>query len=900
MSQLSRLITGARALFRHRADEKELAEELQAYVDDAAEHKMRSGSAHQDALRAARVEMGSAEAVKDEVRAAGWESVVFSFFQDLRYGCRMLWKTPGVTVICLITFGLAIGVNAAIFSVVNWLVLRPLPVHDPKQLVFLAYPRPGQHFDERFSWTEIQQLRTAGASAFSESAALMFGGIAGGSASDGLTVDGQTERVEPVYVTGSFFTMLGVKPHLGRLLQPSEGEVEGADPVVVLSYRYWKQRFGSDPSIVGKKALLDGHPVTIVGIGPEGFVGVTPLIDMQAYIPLGMAAEIGATGRDFYSNSQTRAALMLARLQPGITRDRAAQVLAATGTQLQQEFPRAGTSRDLMVRALRPPGLINGPNPLPAVAALFLTLAGLVLVLAAVNVAALLLVRAIARGSEMAMRAALGATRQRLMRQMFTESVLLALLGCVVGTGVGLLAISLFRSVPFQTDEPLNLAFTFDWRVFSYLAVLAVVTGVLVGISPALRAIPANLNQVLHSAARGSSAVRQRIRTALVVTQVAGALALIITAALFVRSLIAAEHANLGFNPQQVLNVSFDPHEIGYDKQRADEFYRALDARISSLPGVRAVSFAAAVPLGDSPLETGIVIPGRAVQPSGEQPTAWFNAVTPGYLDSMGMTLLRGRTFSPSDASGNDGVALITPTMAKRYWPGQDPIGNMFAMADEPKRLLRIIGVVNDSRYSQVYGPYDALFFVPLAQHSFLARTLQVRAEGDPSDLAESIKRAIDSIDHSMPVYGVQTMADALHSMNGLQMFELAAGIAAVLGGVGLLLSIVGVYGVLSFSVSQRTREIGIRLALGSTRGAVLRLVLRQGFTVVAAGLALGIGIATLLGLVTGDFLVGVSGSDPATYIAVTSVLTVVSLLAISIPARRATHIDPAVALRAE
>lgn len=394
--------------------------------------------------------------------------------------------------------------------------------------------------------------------------------------------------------------------------------------------------------------------------------------------------------------------------------------------------------------------------------------------------------------------------------------------------------------------------------------------------------------------------VRQRMRTVLVVGQVAGALALITTAGLFVRSLISAEHANLGFEAAHVLNISFEPHEMGYDRQRAEEFYRALDGRVRSLPGIQAVSFAAAVPLGDSPMETGIVIPGRAVGPHDEQPRAWFNAVTPGYLQTMSMTLLRGRDFSLADVSGSDDVALITPTMAKSFWPGEDPIGKVFAAAGEPQRLLRVVGVVNDSRYSQVFDPYDALYFVPLAQHFTMAETLQVRTGGDPRAAAASVLGAVNAIDPSMPVYGVRTMSDALHNLNGLQMFEVAAGIAAVLGGVGLLLSIVGVYGVLSFSVSQRKREIGIRLALGSPRLAVLRLVLRQGLTVVAAGLALGVGIALVLGKVTGDFLVGVTGSDPLTYVVVTLVLAAVALVAILIPARRATHIDPAVALRAE
>ena len=898
MSLLSRIVKGAVALFRH--DDSDLEDELLSYQQYSTEGKMRRGLSSEQARRAAWVEMGSREAVKDEVRDAGWESAIHSIVQDVRYGARMLRKAPVVTVICVVTLGLAIGVNAAIFSVVNFLLFTPLPVRHPEQLVFLAYPREEQHFDEFFSWAELQELRPAAGAVFSDSAALIFGGVNGQSVRDGLTVDGHTEKVEPVYVSGSFFSMLGVRPHLGRLLLPGEGEARGADPVIVLSYRYWMQRFGGDARVIGKQVLFDGVPVTIVGVAAKGFAGVTPLIEMQAYVPLGMAAQIGQTGRDFYAKPDTRAAILFARLRPGVTSAQAESALAGVSERLKREFPRPRTGQTLMVRALRPPGLINGPNPLPGVAALFLTLAAMVLALAGVNIAALLLARAAARRTEMAVRAALGAARLRLLRQMITESVLLAALGCLAGIVVGQVATVAMLAVPMQTEEAFNLDFHFDWRVLGYLCAVSLVTGLAVGITPALRAVRGSLSQVLHSSERGSSSSRQRFRNALVVLQVGGALALIVAAGLFLRSLRGAERADLGFDPVHVLNLSFDPHEIGYTRERAEEFYRAVQQRVSSLPGVRSASLAAAVPLGETPFGTQVLLPGQSPGGNRQALNAVFNEISPEYFDTMGMKLLQGRNFNAADRAGSPDVALVTPALAQRLWPNQDPIGRTFFSGEEPKRPLLVVGMVNNSRYTQVYDPWDALYFVPLAQHFMMTQTLQVRTAGKPEDAAAAILGAVAAVDSTMPIYGVRNMSDALHGFNGLLMFEFAAGLAAILGGMGLLLAMVGVYGVLSYGVSQRTRELGIRMALGAPRPAVIRMVVRQGLKTVATGLVLGMLLAFVVGRLLADFLVGVSPADPLTYITVTLLLASVAVPAALLPARRATRIDPVVALRAE
>ena len=821
--------------------------------------------------------------------------------QDFRQAGRQMRKSPGFFSMAVLTLALGIGANTAIFSMVDWLVLRPLPIKDPGQMTYLVFAGGAANPEPQFSNPEFAEIRKQTGDAFSGMSSFIFGGLEGAQNSpNGLTWNGVTKPVQTVYVRGDFFSLLGIQPYLGRFILPAEGMVAGADPVIVLSYNYWRSRFDGDRSVIGKTAMINGTAVTVVGVAPKGFLGLTPIVETEAYLPLGMFSIERGTGRDFLSNSKAQNMIVFGRLQAGATLAQVQPALALVGARLLRQYPRESGNRELVARAMRPPGLITGVNPLPKLAALFLTLAGMVLALACVNVANLFLVRAGIRQREMAVRAALGAVRGRLIRQLLTESLLLAGVGCVAGMLLGLGGSHFLSALPVQSELPLILDFQFDWRVFAYAFAVALGTGIVVGIVPALRLSRGNLSEVLHEGGRTSTGGRQRMRSILVGIEVGGSLALLIVAGLLVRSLQGVERADLGFDPKGVLNLTIDPNGIGYNEAQAKPLFREILERTRALPGVQSASLASAVPLSESVSGADLVVPGYAVVKGQSAPHAENNSVSSGYFETMGMRLLRGRELNDGDNENSARVAVINQVMAERYWPGQDPLGRSFAMAEDTGHPISIVGVVKNSRMAEPYGAYEPTFYLPIAQHYLPVQTLQVRTAQAPQAMVYEIQQMVQSLVPAMPVYGVRTMTAALQGINGLLLFEVGAGLAAALGLLGLTLAIVGVYGVMSYSVSQRTQEIGVRMALGAQRGDILRMVGQRGLLMVAGGIGVGLLAAFGVGRLVSDFLVGVTASDPVTYVGVSLMLAFVALLAGYIPARRAMRVDPMVALRYE
>jgi predicted permease len=815
--------------------------------------------------------------------------------QDIRYGVRMLAKNPGFMIVSIITLALGIGANTAIFSMVDAFLLRPLPVNDPSGIAVLAYQQQHQNIQTQFSVADYRDIQNQTSGVFSEVFGYVFG-------MDGLSVDGKADRIMTNYVTGNYFSALGIKPALGRFILPSEGGVANADPVMVLAYSYWQTHFGGDPQIVGRKVSVDGHPVTIIGVAPKGFVGVYPIISVQGYLPLGMLP-IEGQAADFMTNRQIRGTPVLARLRPGTTLAQAQAVLAIVSQRLSQEHPDA--DKDLSVQAF--PELRARPNPDPnntvlVVGGLFLGLAGMVLLLACVNVANILLVRATVREREMAIRAALGAARHRLIRQLMTESIVLALLGGVAGILLGIWGSSMLASVNIQTDLPVNFDFGFDWRVFAYATAAALVTGVVVGIVPAIRASRGNLSAILHEGGRGVVGGKNRLRTTLVVAQVAGSLMLLVIAGLFTRSLSKVQRTDLGFNPDHVLNLAMDPNEIGYNPAQTRDFYKNLLGRVRSIPGVVSVSEASSTPLGYYNNGDNLSIEGYQ-PPPGQQPapSSLYVAISGDYFQTMGISMLRGRSFTGADDENAQCVAIVSNEMAKKFWPNMDPIGHQFKMATEDKHSIVVVGVAGDARFQGVTGQINPVFYVPFAQHQVgnSLEILQIRTAGSSETMTPEIEREIESLAPQLPLFDVQTMNHALNTLNGLLFYKIGAVLAAVLGILGLILAIVGVYGVVSYAASQKTHEIGVRMALGAQPLDILRMVFREGFLIVAVGLIVGIAGALAVGRVVGSFLT-VSAQDPVTYVAVTGLLTIVALAACFIPARRAMCVDPMVALRYE
>jgi putative ABC transport system permease protein len=585
-----------------------------------------------------------------------------------------------------------------------------------------------------------------------------------------------------------------------------------------------------------------------------------------------------------------------------VSLQQAQAVLAVVSQRLAQEYPEA--HRELSVVAF--PELRSRPNPTPnntvlVVSSLFLGLAVMVLLLACVNVANILLVRATVREREMAIRAALGAARVRLIRQLLTESVLLALLGGIAGVLLGYWGSSALGSINVQTDLPVHFDFGFDWRVFGFATAAALLTGIIVGIVPAVRASRGNLSAILHEGGRGVVGGKNRLRSTLVVVQVAGSLMLLIIAGLFTRSLVQAQRTDLGFKPDHVLNLITDPNEIGYDQAQTRDFYKNLLQRVRTLPGVVSASTANATPMGYYNNFDSLTIEGYQPPPGQPPPACLYNTVSTDYFQTMGIPLLRGRNFTEADDENAQHVAIVSEAMAKQYWPDKDPMGRQFQMSTEPKYSLVVVGVAKDIRFNGLTGPFSPMFYAPFLQHQSgnSLQTLQLRTAGTPEMMIPEIEHAIESLAPQLPVFDVQTMSQALNTLNGLLFYKIGAVLAALLGMLGLVLAIVGVYGVVSYAATQKTHEIGVRMALGAQPADILRMVFREGLLIVGIGLVVGIGGALAAGQVVGSFLT-VSARDPVTYATVTAILLAVALSACFIPARRAMRVDPMVALRYE
>jgi predicted permease len=818
-----------------------------------------------------------------------------TLLQDLRFAFRQLRKAPSFAVTAVLTLALGIGANTAIFSLVNSLLLKPLPVADPQQLASVGQRQDNGPLFPNFSWPEYKAIREQSRGSFSDVFAHALG-------LDGFAVEGQQPtRILTGYVSGNFFQGLGLKPAAGRLLLPSEGEVLGSDRVVVLSYDFWKQKFNGDLNVVGRPATIDGHPFTIVGVAPKGFSGVQSFVKISVYIPLS-ALTLTGTPADQLNSWQNRGFLIYGRLLPGVSFKQASSELGVIAQGITRQHPDVEKKMDMA--ALPEPSLripTGDPKTMPIMAALFLSLAGMVLLLACVNVANLVLVRATVRGREMAIRSALGAQRSRLIRQMVTESVTLALMGGMMGVILGMWASSALSHIDPHADLPVNLVFDFDWRIFLYSFAIALLAGIVVGIVPALRVAKANVSTVLHEGGRGVTAGRHWMRDGLVVVQISGSLVLLVVAGLFVRSLSAMQTMDFGFKPDHVLNLAIDSNEIGMNDAQTHDLAGNILARLHQVPGVESVSHAGTVPLGY--LSNGgdtMVIDGAPAAPDPSAFGAGYNIVSPEYFTVMSIDIVRGRTFADSDDTHGRDVAVISESTAKKYWPNQDAMGRTFRMQSQKDRKLEVVGIVRDAEF-QIYGGGKTrpFFYLPYEQHvaGNSLMVIQLKTAGDALALASTVEKAIHELAPELPVFQVQTMRQGLYTLNGLLLFQIGATVAAIIGCLGLTLAVIGLYGVVSYAVSRRTHEIGLRIALGASRSAVFRMIYRQSVVIVAAGVGIGLVLAFMVAQAAGSFVV-VSVRDPATYAVVAFVLALAALGSCYLPARRAMAVEPMVALR--
>jgi predicted permease len=811
--------------------------------------------------------------------------------QDVRLGLRSLIKTPVFTGAVVLTLGLGIGANAAVFAIVNRMLLRPMPVRDAGRLYVLAVQHEGNEDPHNVSWLDYVDYRDK-SGAFEDLAAYDFGFV-------GFSADNHAERITISYVTSNFFSMLGVPPAAGRVLQPAEGAAPGTDPVIVLGHAYWKKRFNGDPTVVGRAVLVNGKPFTVAGVVPEWFQGAYALIEFDGYVPMSMKPT------DEYTTLTTKRdehdLHVMGYLKPGLTQAKAQAAVSVLAKQLEAQYPvtnKTVTARVIPERLARPEA--NSADKTPAVAATFLVLVGLVLLVACVNVINLILVRATVRHREIAVRAALGASRRRLMQQMLTESLILAAFGGLAGALMGQAVATLIAKMPFPVDLPVRMDLSFDWTVFGYIAVIALAAGICVGLLPALRSSRTDLNAALREGGRGSSdgGGRQRLRSVLVISQVAVSLVLLVAAGLFVRSVRSARTMDLGFDPAHVLNAGIDVAQKGYDETRGRAFYDELLRRAAGWPGVQSASLAYSVPLGYYSQDSFLEIEGQPASQTSRRPFAPCNAVSPDYLQTMKPRLIEGRFFTSTDDEHGRRVAVINQFMAHRFWPNQDPIGKRFRSTDFDNAWMEVVGVVQDAKVQWLFADPTSFFFVPIAQHYYSLRVLQLRTAGDPAALAPLVQREIHAMDPDMPLFDVTPMARTLEGPNGFFLIEMAAMFGGGLGLLGLVLALVGVYGVVSYAASQRTQEIGVRMALGADRSDIVRLVLGRGLLLVIAGIGAGVAAALSVSRVVANLLFNVSPSDPITFIGVPLLLGSMALVASYVPAWRATRIDPASALK--
>ena len=817
-----------------------------------------------------------------------------NFWQDVRYGIRMLAKSPGFTAVAVLTLAVGIGANTAVFSVVNSFLFSPLPVKDANRLVVVACHDPKSNYPHEVSLPDFKDFETQN-NVLSDMTAYLINFA-------GLSADHRSERVLVTYVAGNYFTSLGIRPVLGRVFLPSEGQVPGEDPILVLGYAYWIQRFNGDRSVIGKTVDFDGKPATIVGVTPKEFHGTFFIVESNVYAPLASIVATPDSEKLIYGRGE-RQLRALAHLKPGVTIPQARVSLQVIADRLGAAYPDTdkGMQIDVISEKLARPEA-SSASAWPVIASVFLGLVGLVLLVTCVNVTNLLLARASVRSKEMAIRAALGAGRSRMFRQLLTESLLLSALGALGGIAIGLYLMRWIEAIRLPGDFSLRTDLPFDWRMFLYVASIAIAAGLFAGLVPAWRASRMDLNVTLRESGRSltGGAGHNRVRNVLVVAQAAGSLVVLIIAGLFLRSLKRAEKMDLGLNPNHVLNLTMDVQQLGLDEARGQNFYRQLGERVRGLPGVESASFAYSAPMGYYSQWNEVWREGQEGAQESDIPRFPHNKIDSSYFSAMGIPIIEGRPIDEYDQTNSPRVAVINETMARQFWPGQDPIGHHFRYGTNMAPEVEVVGVARDGKYIFVAEDPRPYFYVPLTQDYSSVRVLHVRTSVPPTTLTRAIEDQVHSIAPDLPVFDVMTMTTSLQGGNGFMLMRLAAQFAGALGVLGLLLAVVGVYGVISYAVNQRIHEIGIRMALGAQRENIFGLVLSHGLKLVLVGLAIGVALSVAASKVVGNLLVNTGALDPVAYAVATSLLVAVAALACYIPARRATRVDPLVALRYE
>jgi predicted permease len=823
-----------------------------------------------------------------------------TIWQDLRYGARMLRKQRGFTFIAALTLAMGIGVNTAIFSAVSSLLLRPSPYAQPERLaiVFTGAKQQPSVYDD-FSYLNYVDYRDRNQS---------FGGLIAyrmTSAAISNTSGGGDDRAEVVWgetVSGNYFDVLGAPPALGRGFRLEEDRTPNTHPVVVLGHGLWLRRFNADPAIVGRSVYLNGHPFTVIGVAPERFTGTKFALRMEFWVPLMMRARMNIN--DAWRTDRSRQSLgLMGRLKPGVTIAQAEADVSLIAQELERSYPQANEGRKVQVVTERE-GRVNEAFPVMRLSSLLaFGVVGLVLLIACVNVANLLLARGAARSREIGVRLSLGAGRGRIVRQLLTESLLLSLLGGALGLLLSYWSADLLNATIPPMPYVVDLNFAPDRLTLFWATGVSLLTSVIFGLSPALSASRVDLVAVVKSSGvSGSGARRMGPRNLLVVAQLAVSVVVLVCAGLFLRSLRNAQTADVGFNVENLVSMQLDPELLGYNAEEGKRFYAELGRRVAALPGVSSATVAHILPLGDNGWSTGPLIKeGEAPPPPNQGLYVHYSSIGVRYFETMGTRLLLGRDFTEHDGADAPQVVIVNLELARRLYGGaENAIGKRFLLSDSSPAPFEIVGVAADGKYRNIYENPRPYMFLPHQQFYISQATLTARAQssGALQSVAEGMRREAQRLDPRLPVFDLR-MAEQ-HMSWAYWGPKLGAGLSLVSGLLALALATMGLYGVMSYAVSRRTKEIGVRMALGAQPRDALRLIVRQGMLLVAIGLACGLAAALALGRILTGLLLGVGGADPLTFAGVIALLALTAFIACLIPARRAAKVDPMVALRWE
>ncbi len=875
------------ALFRRTHLERELDAEVRSHLEMAVEMNLRKGMSAEEARREALRAFGGVEQTKELYREQRGLPMIETTLQDLRFGLRMLRRSPGFSILAILCLTLGIGANAAVFSWVEGILFRPYPVvANQERLLAVAGTARGEAGATPLSWPDFLDVRR-NCTLFDTFFVSKITGTT-------LSIGDRAERTTGSIVSANYFDAIGVHPVLGRGFEAGEDTGRSAHPVTVISYQLWQGRFKGDPQIIGKTQRLNGVIHTIVGVAPEGFYGTFVGWRMQFWVPASME-DIFEAGGYKLEDRGARWIESYGRLKLGVTRQQAQEEISAVAKRLEADYPETNRGRAMQLWPLWQTPFNNARTLLPTLE-IMLAVVFFVLLIACANVGNLLLVRSFARRHEMTVRQAIGASRGRLLKQLLTEGMILSAFGAAGGLLVAYWCRhALVLLFPARGGVSMHLPGEIDWRVLAVSAGVCLIATLAVGLIPALQSGKLDLAGALKSDSAGVVGGRGRgwVRSGLVVVQVSLSFVLLVGAGLLLQSLQKIRNSSPGFSTHGVLSTAVDLVSAGYDLKSAQNFRDELLERVKALPGVESAAFARATPLGyGSYSESPIAVDGYQPPPE-EQPAIEYNEVGEDYFVTMGIPLLSGREFTRADDEKGALVAVVNETMAKRYWSGKDPIGERVQVKG---RWMRVVGVAKDSKYQSVRETPKPFFYVPWRQNVTVGSGMYIRTPLSAETMATAVSREIHALDGSLAPYEMITMQEQVDRSTASQL--VAVTLVGVLGGLALILAAIGLYGVMSYAVSQSSRELGLRMALGADASNVLRLVMSRGLGLMLGGVLLGGVVALALTRLMGNMLYRVSPRDPLAFGAAFAVMTIAALAACCLPAWRAARTDPARALR--